>query len=64
MQKTLTGIGAVGGWGVWYYSNCYHPELHTSGYSGAAAGCGVIAAACIVCIVWIELHTTKTQEKL
>jgi len=62
MQKALAAIGAVCGFAVWYYGDRY--GSWSPGVSGAAAGCGAITAACIACIVWIELHTTKTQEKL
>jgi hypothetical protein len=61
MQKLIAAIGAVGAWGVWYYGD-RHGDAHP-GVSGSAAGCGIITAACIICYVWIELHTTKTQEK-
>lgn len=63
LQKLVAALGAVAAWGLWYYGGRHSYEA-TLGASGAATGCGVIAAACIVSYVWIELKTTTNQEKL
>ena len=64
LQIALLAVGAVCGWGVWYYGDRSDYGGGNPGASGAAAGCGMIAAACIIGIVWIELSRTKNQEKL
>ena len=55
LQRILGTVGAVCGWGLWYYGD--HNNAASIGYS-------IIVAACIISYVWIELHTTKNQEKL
>jgi hypothetical protein len=57
MQKTLALIGVIC---IILVGFSYSEQ----GDAGATTACGIIAAACIVCIVWIELHhSDKTQQK-
>ena len=61
-QLALVVIGVVCGCALWYYGDRSGYNGGNPGASGAAAGCGVIAAACIIGIVWIELSTIKNQS--
>lgn len=62
LQKILAVFGVVCAGTVWHFAD-EHGGAH-DGASGGAAGCGIMAAACFICVVWIELKTTKNQEKL